>query len=131
MARHSIHALSMLLAAALLGTGCERLGIPDPAKIAAEKEAEGKAVGAGCRHAGRSLEDCYGLNEEAHKASVFAGWKEMNDYMAANNIAVAPPQIAQAGATTPAGSEAAAKGEKAAASQESAPEPAAGKPAKH
>lgn len=87
--------LPLLLGAALLSAGCERLGIEDPAKLAAAREAEGKAVGAGCRHAGRSLEECYSLNEDAHKAAVFAGWREMNDYMAANNIA-AVPQLAQA-----------------------------------
>jgi hypothetical protein len=93
--------LPILLCSALLGAGCERLGIRDPARLAAEREAEGKAIGAGCRHAGRSLEDCYSLNEEAPKASVFAGWKEMNDYMAANNIAVVPPQLAHAAAAEP------------------------------
>lgn len=79
---------------ALSLAACERLGIEDPAKIAAAKEAEGKAVGAGCRHAGRSLEDCYAQNAKAQKAAVFAGWKEMNDYMAQNKIEVVPPPSA-------------------------------------
>ena len=61
--------LAPLLALGL--TACERLGIEDPAKVAAAKEAEGKAVGAGCRHAGRSLEDCYSQNPKALKAAVF------------------------------------------------------------
>ncbi len=99
----------LLLLSALLATGCERLGIQDPAKLAAERDAEGKAVGAGCRHAGRSLEDCYALNDGAHKAAVFAGWKEMNDYMAANNIAVVAPQAAQLATAEPAPDEAHAK----------------------
>lgn len=91
------HLLPLLtLAAVLATTGCERLGIQDPARVAAEREAEGKAVGAGCRHAGRSLEDCFSLNERAPKAAVFAGWKDMNDYMASNKIDVVPSQLAQA-----------------------------------
>jgi hypothetical protein len=88
-------AATLLLAAALALSGCDRLGLDDPAKIAAVKEAEGKAIGAGCRHAGRSLEECYGMNGKAQKAAVFAGWREMNDYMASNNIPTAAP-LAQA-----------------------------------
>lgn len=74
-------------------TACEQLGIPDPAKQAAAKEAEGKAIGSACRHAGRALEDCYTLNPGGHKASIFAGWKEMNDYMAENKIEVVKPEL--------------------------------------
>lgn len=136
MTHSSPFLLPLLLAAAFAGAGCERLGIKDPARIAAEKEAEGKAIGAGCRHAGRSLEDCYSLNEEAHKASVFAGWKEMNDYMAANNIAVVPPQVAQAApepspSEAHAGAKGTAKQAPAEALQAAAAEPAAATPAKH
>ncbi|HMM70879.1 MAG TPA: hypothetical protein PKC22_01430 [Rhodocyclaceae bacterium] len=80
-----------LLAACLLTVvaGCERLGIPDPEKQAAQKEADGRAVGAGCRHSGRPIEDCYKLNPKALKAAVFAGWKDMNDYMIENKIQTA------------------------------------------
>lgn len=85
----AFHLLWPLLALGL--TACERLGIEDPAKIAVNKEAEGKAIGAGCRHAGRGLEDCYAKNPKALKAAVFAGWKEMNDYMAQNKIDIVPP----------------------------------------
>jgi hypothetical protein len=85
--------LSFALVAALAATGCDRLGIPDPARTAAAKEAEGKAVGAGCRHGGRSLEDCYTLNLQADKAAVFAGWKEMNDYMIANKLEAVPAKL--------------------------------------
>lgn len=84
--------LSIIGAAALLG-GCERLGIPDPSKAAAQTEAEGKAIGSACRHAGRAIEDCFTLNPGASKASVFAGWKEMNDYMAENKIGEVAPQL--------------------------------------
>jgi hypothetical protein len=85
--------LTLALAAALAGSGCERLGFPDPAQTAAVKESEGKAVGAGCRHGGRSLEDCYTLNLQADKAAVFAGWKEMNDYMIANKLEDVPAKL--------------------------------------
>lgn len=67
----------------------ERMGMPDPAKL----EAEGKAVGSACRHAGRGLEDCYRLNPEASKPAVFTGWKEMNEYMIKNNMQAVPPEV--------------------------------------
>lgn len=84
-----------LLAACLLTVvaGCERLGIPDPEKQSAQKEADGRAVGAGCRHSGRPIEDCYKLNPKALKAAVFAGWKDMNDYMAENKIQTASVDV--------------------------------------
>jgi len=88
--------LLLILAATFFAAGCERFGIQDPAKVAAEQTAEGKAIGAGCRHAGRSIEDCFSLNDRAPKAAVFDGWKEMNDYMASNKIDAAPSQLAQA-----------------------------------
>lgn len=68
----------------------ERMGIPDPARL----EAEGKAIGGACRHAGRGLEDCYQLNPRADKPAVFAGWKEMNEYMIKNNMQAMPPEMA-------------------------------------
>lgn len=78
------------LCAALLLGGCDQLGIESASVVAARKEAEGKAIGAGCRHADRSVEDCYANNRRAEKAAVFAGWKEMNDYMRENNMAAVP-----------------------------------------
>jgi len=81
----------LLLLAALALTGCERLGLEDPAKVAASAEAEGKAIGASCRNAGRGLEDCYQRNPKAIKAAIFAGWKDMNDYMVQNKIEVILP----------------------------------------
>ncbi|MBM2884279.1 hypothetical protein [Chromobacterium amazonense] len=51
-----------------------------------------KAVGAACRQTGRSLEECYIRNPEADKASIYAGWREMNEYMAKNKLeTMAPP----------------------------------------
>lgn len=89
-------ALRSLAFAALLPllAGCEQLGelleLPNPAKDAAQTESEGRAIGGACRHAGRSLEDCYILNPEAPKAAVFAGWREMNDYMMEHKIESVP-----------------------------------------
>ena len=82
--------LTLLTAAPLWLGGCDLLGIEPASALAARKEAESKAIGAGCRHAARSVEQCYGLNKRADKAAVFAGWKEMNDYMRENNIEAVP-----------------------------------------
>jgi len=72
-------------------TACEQLGIEDPAKAAAVKEAEGRAIGSACRHAMRAIEDCYTLNPKASKAAVYAGWREMDEYMRENKLdGVAP-----------------------------------------
>ena len=85
--------LATLLFGAALLSGCEMLGLDSPEKLAALREAEGKAVGGACRHAGRAIEDCYGLNKKADKAAVFAGWRDMNDYMRENKIEPVPPQL--------------------------------------
>lgn len=82
------------LALSLLGlaaAGCDQLGIESATQAAARREADGKAIGAGCRHAARSVEQCYALNKRADRAAVFAGWKEMNEYMAENKIEAVPP----------------------------------------
>ena len=81
---------SALLLVCLLLTACDQIAELDGSKAA---EADGKAVGGACRHAGRALEDCYVLNERAPKAAVFNGWREMNDYMTQNKIDVVPPQV--------------------------------------
>ena len=87
--RHPAHAFLLLLP--LLLSACDQLGIESTTALAARREAEGKAVGAGCRHAARSVEVCYGTNKKADKAAVFAGWREMNDYMRENKIDAMPP----------------------------------------
>ncbi|WP_374475553.1 hypothetical protein [Zoogloea sp.] len=93
MKNPSFRFVLLMTAAAALATGCEQLGIPDPAKTNAQAEADGKAIGSACRHAGRAIEDCFTLNTAASKAAVFAGWKEMNDYMVENKIAEVVPQL--------------------------------------
>ena len=84
------------LAAAL--SGCDQLGIESASAVAAKREAEGKAIGAGCRHAARSVENCYETNKKADKAAIFAGWREMNDYMRENKIDAQPATSATAAA---------------------------------
>lgn len=102
------------LAAALLA-GCEMLGMESPEKAAAARDAEGRAVGGACRHAGRAIEDCYTLNKRTDKAAIFAGWRDMNDYMRENKIEEVPPVlVAQAPVVKPAKAD---------------PKPADGKPA--
>lgn len=87
---------TVLVALATLVAGCDLLGIEGASAVAAKREAEGKAIGGACRHAGRALEDCYALNKKADKGAVFAGWREMNDYMRENKIEDVVPQIAAA-----------------------------------
>lgn len=90
----------LLLATTLGLAGCDLLGIESASAVAARKTAEGRAIGAGCRHAARSIEQCYTQNRRADKAAVFAGWREMNDYMRENNLEAMPappdPQTARA-----------------------------------
>lgn len=80
----------------------ELLELPNPKKEAAMATAEGEAIGSACRHAGRSLEDCYLLNPGAHKAAIFSGWRSMNDYMMENKLEVVPSQLQPKAATQPA-----------------------------
>ncbi|MCK6395811.1 hypothetical protein [Zoogloea sp.] len=93
MTKPSLRFVLALATCAAVTGGCEQLGIPDPVKVSAQAEAEGKAIGSACRHAGRAIEDCYTLNTTASKAAVFAGWKEMNDYMVENKIAEVVPLL--------------------------------------
>lgn len=98
MRRHTM--LRALLALALLPVtaGCDQIAevleLPNPSRI----EAEGRAIGGACRHAGRSLEDCYMLNPGAAKAAVFAGWRDMNDYMMEHKLDVVPSRLTAGGA---------------------------------
>lgn len=83
--------LALFTLAPLWLAGCDQLGIESSTVTAARREAEGKAIGAGCRHSARSVEQCYAQNKRADKAAVFTGWKEMTEYMAANKIDAVPP----------------------------------------
>lgn len=83
----------LLLLAPVLLAGCDLLGIETLSQQQARRADEGKAIGSACRHAGRAIEDCYALNRKADKAAIFAGWREMNDYMAENKIEVQAPSL--------------------------------------
>lgn len=74
--------------------GCDYIGLQSTAQLEARLDAEGKAVGGACRHAGRALEDCYMLNPKVPKAPIFEGWREMNNYMIENKIDVVAPDLA-------------------------------------
>ncbi len=89
---HGAHRVVLALGCALALGGCDYLGIESGTQLAAKKEAEGKAVGAACRHANRAIEDCYKLNPKALKAAVFDGWRDMDGYMRENSITAVKPQ---------------------------------------
>jgi len=89
----------LLLLAPVLLAGCDLLGIETLSQQQARRAEEGKAIGSACRHAGRAIEDCYALNKKADKAAIFAGWREMNDYMAENKIEVLQPSLPSPEAT--------------------------------
>lgn len=90
--RHAFASL-LLSSLCLLAAGCDQLGIESASAIAARKEADGKAIGGACRHAARAIEDCYVLNRKADRAAVYAGWREMNEYMRENKLEPVIPQI--------------------------------------
>ncbi|AVP58148.1 hypothetical protein [Pulveribacter suum] len=81
-------------AALLVLAGCDIPGLgPDPRAL--QRDAEAKAIGGACRHALRGLEDCYTLNPKAQKAQVFAGWKDMDQYMRENKLEGTPSVLTQ------------------------------------
>lgn len=75
--------------AGLLGGG----GAANAPKNEASREADGKAVGGGCRHAGRAIEDCYALYNNMSKGAIFAGWREMDAYMREHSIEAISPTL--------------------------------------
>lgn len=81
----------LTLASAWLA-GCDALGIETATQVNARKEAEGRAIGSACRHAVRSIESCFQSNPRAGKAAVFAGWREMDQYMRDNNVVGMPSE---------------------------------------
>ncbi|MBP9905014.1 MAG: hypothetical protein KBF66_05615 [Rhodoferax sp.] len=91
----------LILTAALLLSACDLLGLgPDP-RIA-QKEADAKAIGGACRHGLRSIEDCYTLNKGVNKAAIYAGWREMDEYMRENKLEGLRAEIPVAPPATPA-----------------------------
>ncbi|KQO24236.1 hypothetical protein ASF11_21895 [Acidovorax sp. Leaf76] len=87
--------LLAVAALALLLAGCDKIPGLGPDPRVAQRDAEAKAIGGACRHALRGLEDCYTLNPKAAKASVFAGWKDMDAYMRENKIEGAPSVLGE------------------------------------
>ena len=88
----------LILIAILFGlTACDqvnqKLGLEDPAKKEARLEVEAKAVGSGCRQSGRAIEDCYSIYGWLPKAGIFAGWREMDEYMRENKLETVEPQL--------------------------------------
>jgi hypothetical protein len=91
----------LTLSSALLLAGCDLEALLADPKIA-QREADAKAIGGACRHGLRSIEDCYSLNEKASRAAIFAGWKDMDQYMRSNKIeGVAPSSSAKPSAAAP------------------------------
>ena len=110
--------LALTLACGSLTSGCDALGIETPEKAAAARDLDGKAVGGACRHAGRAIEDCYLIYKKADRAAVFAGWRDMNDYMRENNIDTVTPQLSAKAALAQSTAAAAKAGAKATKSDE-------------
>jgi hypothetical protein len=90
---HRFTVVVLIAGAAASLAGCDWIGIDSPEKIAATRLAEGNAVGSACRHAGHAIEDCFALNKKSDKAAIFAGWRDMNDYMREHQIGVVAPQL--------------------------------------
>ncbi len=90
--RSPLLSLALLVSALTLG-GCDMLGIESATVVAEKRNAEGKALGAACRHAGRAIEDCYTLNKKSDKAAMYTGWREMDDYMRENKLEPVIPVV--------------------------------------
>ena len=90
--------LAVIALMSLSGCNLETL-LADP-KVA-QREADAKAVGGACRHGLRSIEDCYSLNEKASRSAIFAGWKDMDQYMRDNKIEGVAPQGLKPNAAPP------------------------------
>lgn len=90
-------AFAGLLACLLMVAACDqvahRLGIEDPTQKEAKADAEGRAVGSACRQSGRAIEDCYSIYNWLPKASIFTGWRDMNDYMQSNKLDIVEPKL--------------------------------------
>lgn len=95
--RTMIKPIYLLLFATLALSACDqvaqKLGMEDPAKKEARLEPDGKAVGSGCRQSGRAIEDCYAIYTWLPKSSIFAGWREMDEYMRENKLETIVPQL--------------------------------------
>lgn len=100
-----MNARPLLLSLTLLLSGCDLIDqlMTDPKQV--QRDADAKAIGAGCRHALRSIEDCYVLNPKASKSLVFTGWKDMDQYMRDNKIEGVAPLVGKPQSAADTGSE--------------------------
>lgn len=89
--------IPLLLCCFLTLGGCEqlsgKLGLEDPVKKAARQDAEGRAVGGGCRQSGRAIEDCYAIYTWLPMESIYAGWLDMDAYMRENSLETVTPLL--------------------------------------
>lgn len=97
--KHTIR-LALAIATCMPLCGCDLIDslMADPK--AAQREADGKAVGGACRDGARGIEDCFTLNPKASKAAMFAGWKEMDIYMRENKMETSVSKIPLDGTPT-------------------------------
>jgi len=119
--------MRMFLLLATLGLGAcdqisQKLGLEDPSRKEARLEPEAKAVGSACRQSGRAIEDCYSIYSWLPKAGIYAGWREMDEYMRENKLETIVPQL-----PPPEPPSAASKKKKSKPATESVAEPEAGK----
>jgi hypothetical protein len=91
--RSRVWTLCLVVLIGAILSGCDQLGLETPAKSAEKATAESRAIGSACRHAMRAIEDCYVLNPKAEKSSVFAGWREMDEYMRENKLEGVAPVV--------------------------------------
>ena len=120
----------LLLAIPFVLAGCDQLGLEPASVTAARVEADGKAVGAACRHGGRAIEDCFTLNKRVDKAAIYAGWREMDDYMRENKLDAVVPTLGPDGKKTADAGDAASDTAKADAADKPADKTAKAAPAK-
>ena len=91
--RYLLTALLMILPL----SGCDmiqqKLGLESTTAKAERDDADGKAVGGGCRQSGRAIEDCYSVYAWLPRPSIYAGWRDMDVYMRENNLETISPQL--------------------------------------
>jgi hypothetical protein len=92
MKTHILAAVAIVALSACDQIG-QKLGLEDPAKKEARMEPEAKAVGSACRQSGRAIEDCYSIYGWLPKAGIYAGWREMDEYMRENKLETVAPQL--------------------------------------
>lgn len=86
-------AVTLLLSLAGCDMIQQELGIEDPEAKAARSDADGRAVGGGCRQSGRAIEDCYAIYAWLPKSSIYEGWRDMDAYMRENKLETVEPQL--------------------------------------